>query len=179
MPTPEKEARVALLREEVNAASGIYLTDFSGISVSQKAQLRDKMVEAGAELEVVKNRLLAIALTGTPGEVLNPHLEGPTIAAFCKGDAFAPAKVMKDFTKGLVADRQTWDVKAAFVEGRLFTGAQAQALADLPPAAEIKSSFVGAVQGPLTSLVGTLNGALSDLIYTLKAVADKREETGQ
>jgi large subunit ribosomal protein L10 len=179
MPTPEKVARVALLRAEVEAASGIYLSAFGGIPVSSLSRLRDKMLESGATLEVVKNRLMKLALMGTPGEALCEHLTGPTIVAFCKTDPFAPAKVMKEFARGLVADKQTWLVKAAYVEGRLFEEARAQALAELPPINEIKSSLVGAIQGPASALVGTLNGALSDLVYTLQAIADKREEAGQ
>ena len=179
MPTPEKTARVEMLRGEVQNATGIYLYAFRGIRVSQMSQLRDRMYEAGASLEVVKNRLMKLALQGTPGESLCAHLTGATIVTFCGGDAFAPAKVLKDFAKGLVVDKQTWEVKAAFLDGRVFSGTQAQALADIPPINEIKSGVVGAVQGPLTSLVGTLNGALSDLVYTLQAVADKRAETGQ
>jgi len=179
MPTPEKIARVATLREEIDACSGIYLSDFGGIPVSQLGRLRDKMMEAGASLEVVKNRLMKLALAGTPGEGLCDHLTGPTIIAFCKADPFAVAKAMKEFARGLTADKQTWEVKAAFVEGRLFDKTRAQALADLPPVSEIKSALVGAIQGPVTSFVGTLNGALSDLVYTLQAVAEKREETGR
>jgi large subunit ribosomal protein L10 len=179
MPTPEKVARVGLLKEEVDAASGIYLSDFGGIPVPQMGKLRDKMVEAGASLEVVKNRLLRLALAGTAGEGLCDHLTGPTIVTFCREDAFAPAKVMKEFARGLAVDKQRWEVKAAFVDGRVFFGAQAQALADLPPALEIKAAVVGALQGPASALVGALNGALSELVYTLQAVADKRQETGQ
>jgi len=175
MPTPEKEARVAALKQQVDESTGIYLADFGGVSVSQMAQLRDKAYEAGAMVTVVKNRLLQLALQGTPGEGLSAHLEGPTVATFCKADPLAPAKVMKDFAKSLTAEKQRWDLKAAFVSGRLFTGAKAEALADLPPTDEIKGGVVGAIAGPTSSVVYCLNGAIADFVFTLQAIAEKRE----
>jgi len=178
MPTHEKEVRVAALRQEVAESTGIYLSEFGGIPVSLMSQLRNKMHEAGATLEVVKNRLLALALKGTAGEQLCEQLEGPTVATFCKQDPLAPAKVMKDFARTLTADKQRWSIKAAFVGGRAFAAERAQALADLPPAEEIKSGVVGAIAGPTSSVVYALNAAVADFVFTLQAIAEKREASG-
>jgi large subunit ribosomal protein L10 len=176
MPTPQKEARVAELRAAVESSKAIYLADFAGIPAGLMAEIRGKLIEAGAEVSVVKNRLLNLALQGTGNEALSAHLEGPTVATFAKTDALAPARVTKDIVKGLAVDKQTWALKAAMVEGRLFEGAQAVALGDLPPVDQIKSEVVGAINGPLSSVVGALNGVLRDVVYTLQAVADKRSE---
>lgn len=175
MPTPEKEARVAALKEQIARASGIYLSEFTGVSVALITGLRTRIADTGAKIQVVKNRLLKLALEGTPGEGLAEFLKGPTAATFCTDDVIGPARIMKDFAKALTADNQTWQVKAALVEGRVFASAQAQALADLPSTEGIKSGVVGAIAGPTTALVQTLNAALADLVYTLQAVADKRQ----
>ncbi len=176
MPTPDKEARVAAFRETLAEGCTLYLSDFSGITAAQMNELRGKVLAAGGRVEVAKNRLLKLALTGTPAEVVIPHLVGPTAVVFCQGDPIAPAKAMKDFSKTLTAASQHWVIKAAYVDGRMFAGEKAEALAALPSIDEIKGAAVGAIAGPLNALVGTLNGALSDLVYTLQAIADKRAE---
>ena len=43
MPTPQKEAMVAALRENVDKAQSLYLTDFSGVSVKDMEQMRRKL----------------------------------------------------------------------------------------------------------------------------------------
>lgn len=176
MPTAQKEARVAALRERLAQSGGLYLSDFSGIDAAGMTRLRTQVSEAGGKVEVVKNRLLKLALEGTDVEGLGDHLTGPTAITFCGEDAVSPAKAMREFAKALTADKQRWVIKAAFVDGRMFADAQAEALADLPPVEEIRAGAVGAIAGPLNALVFALNGALSDLVFTLQAVAEKRQE---
>jgi len=174
LPTPQKEARVRALKESVAASSGMYLAEFQGLSVAALTDLRTRVLEAGGRIEIAKNRLLKLALAGTPAQELEAYLEGPTAVTFCTGDPFAPARAMKEFARTLTADTQRWNIKAAYVDGQVFGPSTAPALADLPSTEEIKSSVVGAIAGPTSALVHTLNGLLSDVVYTLQAVADKR-----
>lgn len=174
MPTPQKEARVSALKESVASSSGMYLSEYQGLSVAAFTDLRSRILAAGGRVEVAKNRLLKLAIEGTPAQELEAHLEGPTAVTFCTGDPFAPARAMKEFAKTLTADTQRWTIKAAYVDGRVFGPSSAPALADLPTTEEIKSSVVGAIAGPANALVHSLNGLLSDVVYTLQAVADKR-----
>lgn len=174
MPTPQKQERVSALKERVAESSGMYLSEFQGLSVAALTDLRTRILAAGGRIEVTKNRLLKLAIEGTAAQALEEHLEGPTAVTFCTGDPFAPARAMKDFAKTLTADSQRWTIKAAFVDGRVFGPSAAPALAELPTTDEIKSSVVGAIAGPANALVHSLNGLLSDVVFTLQAVADKR-----
>lgn len=176
MPTPEKEARVAALKDALAEGNAVYLSDFTAISAAEMNELRGKVIEAGGRIEVVKNRLLKLALADTPGSELVRHLTGPTAVTFCAGDPIGPARAMREFGEGLRHERQRWVIKAAFVEGRPFDGESAVALAQLPPVEAIKGSVVGGLAGPLSSLFYTLNAAVSELVFTLQAVAEKREQ---
>ena len=175
MPTPQKEARIQSLKESAVASTAMYLSEYQGLSVAAMTQLRTKVLEAGGRIEVVKNRLLKLALEGTPGEALGEDLAGPTAVTFCREDPFAPARAMKEFARTLTSDAVRWTLKSAFVDGRTFGAQGAQALADLPPTDQIKSSVVGAIAGPANALVYSLNGLLSDLVFTVQAYVDKQE----
>ena len=176
MPTTKKIENVAFLKEAAENSKAILLCDFTGITANMMASVRGKIIEAGGNVEVAKNRLVKIALAGTPGEGLIEFLKGQTIVTFCSEDPIGPAKVIKEVAKSLAADKQSWTIKAALVDGKIYGTKQAQALADLPSVDEIKANAVGAIAGPLNATVGVLNGAIRDFVYTLQAVADKRSE---
>ena len=171
MPTQQKVETVAQLKQRVQQAAGIYLAEYKGLNVRDIADLRRQVRELGAQVMVVKNRLLKLALEGTTAAGLQQFLTGPNAAVFCDRDALAPAKAMQEFAK--THEVLTW--KAGFVEGSLVDASGMARIADLPSKKEILAGVVGGIGAPLSGLVFTLSGLVSDLVYTLQAVADKKQ----
>lgn len=172
MPTQEKIETVAELRQRVERSAGIYLAEYKGLSVKDISDLRQQMRKIGAQMIVVKNRLLNLAVAGTPAEGLKAHLKGPNAVIFCDQDAVTPAKTIADFAK--THDVVTW--KGGYVEGAVFDAAGMARVAELPPKPQLIASVVAGVAAPVTGLVYTLSGLVSDLVYTVQAVADKKGE---
>lgn len=172
MPTQAKTETVAELRERVGRTQGIYLAEYKGLNVKDISALRKQIRAAGAEMVVIKNSLLNLAVTGTAAEGLNAFLTGPNAAVFCDTDAIAPAKVMQDFRK--THEALVW--KAGYIDGAVVDAAGMQRVADLPSRQEIIAGVVGGVAGPLTGLVFTLSGLVAELVFTLQAVCDKKQE---
>ncbi len=174
MPTAQKEARVAQLKTDLEAAGAIYLTEMSGLDVQTMYELRTRLLEAGARLQIAKNRLMKLAMTGTEAEGLTQFLTGPTGILFCGEDPVSPAKVIVDFGKA----HEFIGIKAAVVEGRVYDREQAQKFATLPSSDQLRGMVVSGFAGPLNCLVGVLNAVVSELVLTLQAVAEKRQEQG-
>jgi len=172
MPTQAKIETVAELKQRVEQAQGIYLVEYKGLNVKDVSELRRQVRAAGAEMIVVKNSLLNLAIAGSQAEGLNAYLTGPNAAIFCDADAVAPAKVIQDFRK--THDPLVW--KAGYLEGAVFDAAGMQKVADLPSRQEIVAGVVGGVAAPLSGFVNTLGGLVSELVFTLQAVADKKQE---
>lgn len=172
MPTQAKIDTVEEFRQRVEQCQGMYLAEYKGLNVKSISELRRKIRDAGAEMIVVKNRLLNLAVTGTPAEGLKVHLKGPNAVIFCDADALAPAKVMQEFQK--TNEALAW--KGGYVDGAVLDAAGMKRIADLPSKPEIVAGVVGAVAGPLTGMVFTLSGLVSELVFTLQAVADKQQE---
>src|SRR5690554_3863906 len=61
MARPEKEAVVSELREKLEQANSVVLTDYRGLNVAAMTELRRKMSEAGVEFKVIKNTLTRFA----------------------------------------------------------------------------------------------------------------------
>ncbi len=171
MPTPQKEQTVAVAAQKVADSAAFYLLSFSELSVSDMDGLRGEVLKSGAHLEVIKNRLLKLALGEELSGQLADSLTGPTMVAYCAEDPVSPAQVLSKFA----SDHSGLAFKAGFVEGRVVTAAEALKIATLPPRQFILADALGAVQSPLSGLVGVLNAAIGELVYVIEAQLDKQE----
>ena len=172
MPTPEKEALVAQLRQDIEDGGGIYLTEFSRLTVEDMNKLRGEILAVGARLQVAKNRLLKLALQGTAAEALSEYLTGPTAITFCKDDPIAVAKTFAEFAR----QHEAVAIKAGLVEGKVLGRQQVEKLASLPPRDQLLAELLAQLVGPASGLVRVLSAALSDVVFTLQGIADKRQE---
>ena len=171
MPTEEKVQMVADLKEEVENADSIYITEFSGLSANDMNTLRGAVEDAEARIMVIKNRLFKLALEGTEAEGLSDHLTGPRAVVFCHGGAVAPAKAVTEF-----ADEYGGiELVGGYAEDRLLDGEQANVMATLPSREELLAQVVAGIGSPVTGLVRTLDSLVSDVVYTLEAVAEHKE----
>lgn len=174
MPTAKKREAVEELRQMVEKSAGVYLAEYKGLSVKDISELRREIGKNGAQMLVVKNRLLKLAVDGTPAAPLADFMTGPNAAIFCLEDGITPAKAVQTFAK--TRDVVKW--KGGIVEGSIVDAGGMSRIAELPSKTEILSSVVGAIASPLSGFVNTLGGLVSDLVYTLDAVADKKKAAG-
>jgi len=171
MPTPQKEALVAELRQATEDSESIYLAEFHHLSVGQMNELRGQILEYQAYLCVAKNRLLKLAFAGTDAEELCEHLIGPTAVAFCQSDSIAVAKVIADFAR----DHQHLAVKAGLFDGVILDQERMAQIAKLPPRDQLLAQVLAGLIAPASSVVNLLDAITSQFVLTLQAVADKRK----
>ncbi|NLO05758.1 MAG: 50S ribosomal protein L10 [candidate division WS1 bacterium] len=172
IPTKEKKQMVEEMREHLEDAGSVYLTAFQGLSVSAATELRGQLLEAGGHMQVVKNRLLKVAVEGTDYESLAEMLAGPNAITYCGDDPVEPLKVLATFAES----HDQPPVKAGVVDGEILSAEQIDKLSKVPPLDELRATVVGGIASPVTGFVYTLSGLVSDLVFTLQAVADKRGE---
>jgi large subunit ribosomal protein L10 len=171
MPTQEKIEKVAELREQVERSAGIYLAEYKGLNVKDVSELRGQVRKSGASMIVAKNRLLKLAVQGTPAEALVEYLSGPNAVFFCEDDPVGPAKVISDFAR--THDVLVW--KGGYIDGAVVDASGMGRVATLPSKQELLASVVGGISAPVSGLVFTLSGLVSDLVFTLESVADKKK----
>lgn len=171
MPTQAKIDKVAELREQVERSAGIYLAEYKGLNVKDVSLLRNSVRKVGAEMFVAKNRLLKLAVEGTPAEGLVEYLKGPNAVFFCADDPVTPAKTISEFAR--THEVVTW--KGGCVDGTIVDAEGMAKVANLPTKQELLASVVGGISAPVSGLVFTLSGLVSDLVFTLESVADKKK----
>jgi ribosomal protein L10 len=168
----ERTAVIEDLEQAFRSAKGIYVTDNNKITVEVVTRLRTQLRKGGIRYIVVKNTLAKEACKRVGIEPLTPFFKGPTAIAVASQDGAAPAKVLRDFRKEL---KDLLEVRAAYVDGTLFSGAQTEQLADLPSREALLAQLLGVLKAPIGNMAGVLNGVLTKFVRTLDAVREKKE----
>jgi len=163
----QKERVVERLTERIREAPAMIVTDYRGLTVTQVAEVRRQLREAGATFHVTKNTLARIAATQADRPDLVALLEGPTAIAFveAEGDPVAVAKALADTAK----NTNVLTLRGGILSGRSLTGDDVAELAKLPAPDVVKSQLVGVIVAPLTQLVGLLTAPVRDLVGLLDA----------
>lgn len=150
----EKQALVAALTERIqNASSGVFV-DYKGITVAQDTELRNELRKNEVEYSVVKNTLTRFALDNCGLQEMNGILNGTTSLATSNGDPIAPFRVINDYSKKM---KELFNIKAAFMDGKVLTEAEIAQLAELPSKDALYSQVFGTMLAPITSLAVVLN----------------------
>ena len=172
MPTPQKEAILQDTQQRIAQVRGLYLTDFSGMTVQSLSLLRTKCREQGVQFKVIKNTLLRRAFNERGIQELDDHLVGPTGLVFSPTDEMAPAKILADFAK----EHEKPRVKAAVVDGRLYDEKAILQLAKLPSREVLLSQLLGTFVAPMTTFLGAVNALLATPANMADALAREKSK---
>jgi len=157
MPTPLKEKVLKETSEGIRDVRGIYLADFSGMSVEKLSLLRKKCREQKVQFRVIKNTLLKRAFNARGITELDAHLEGPTGLVFSADNEMSPAKILSDFAK----EHEKPRIKAAVVDGRLFGEKDVVQLAALPSREVLMSQLLGTLIAPMTTFLAAIEATIA------------------
>jgi large subunit ribosomal protein L10 len=148
-----KEAKVAEIKEKLEKAQGVVLSQYQGLNVEEDTELRKKLREAGVEYKVYKNTLVTLAARELGIEGIVSHLQGPISIAFGYEEPTVAARVLNDFAK----THKKLELKAAIIQGEIFDGAQVNELAAIPPRDVLIAKLLGSFKAPLSNLAYLLN----------------------
>tara|TARA_S200000501_G_scaffold337386_1_gene343443 strand:- start:3698 stop:4213 length:516 start_codon:yes stop_codon:yes gene_type:complete len=168
MTREEKNIAIENLKESLQNAKNLYLTDIAGLNAAQTSALRRACFKAGIKLSVVKNTMLANAMevSNTDYGALKHSLKGNTSLMFSE-TGNAPAKVIKEFRKK--SDKPL--LKGAFIEEAIYVGDdQLEILTALKSKEELMGDIVMLLQSPSKNVVSALqsgSGKLAGIVQTL------------
>ena len=157
MPTLEKEKILAETSERIREVRGLYLADFSGMSVRTLSLLRRKCRDQNVEFRVIKNTLLKRAFNARGITELDDYLVGPTGLVFSPVSEMSPAKILADFAK----EHERPRIKAAVVDGQLFDDRAVARLAALPSREVLMSQLLATFIAPLTQFLAVIEATVA------------------
>ena len=168
MNATEKNANIDSLKTRLASAQSLVLADFRGLTVESDNKLRREFRAVGCEYQVVKNTLLGKAVKGTPLEVLEPLLAGPTAIAFSIEDPAAPAKVATKMARA----ESKFVIKGGFLDGKLLDGKGVEALSALPGKDEARATFLATLLAVPQNFLRLLNAGPQNFVHLLAARED-------
>lgn len=174
MPRPEKVQAVADIREKLEQAEAVFLTEYRGLSVKDVQELRRSLREAGADYKVVKMTLARLAAGDAGIEGLDDYLSGPTALAFTQGDPVATAKALKEFSKA----NEVFSLKAGYLSGSVLTPEEISRLAEIESREVLLAKVAGAVKAPLFEAAGMFASFTRDAASIFSQLLE-RKEAGQ
>ena len=169
MANPKNTADLAKLKEKLDGANSIVLTEYRGLTVGQLQELRNNL-GFDVEYSVAKNTLFKIAANEAGIEGLDEHLTGPTAIAFVKGEAVDAAKVIKKFAD----DNKAFVVKGGYMDGNILSADQVAAIAELDNRETTLAKLAGAMKGSMAKAAAVFNAPATKMVRTAAALQDKK-----
>jgi large subunit ribosomal protein L10 len=168
-----KDELVTQYIEQLKQSKGIILTDYRGLSVTDTDSIRRAMRPVGGKFQVVKNRLLMLALEEVKMSLPDEWLVGPTAVGFCYDEVPAVAKVFTD----RAGDLETLRIKGGLIGTSVVAAEQVYDIADLPSREVLLGQVLGTIHAPAGQVVGVLASGIRQIIDVLRAHVDKYQES--
>ena len=173
MPTAEKEALLQDATERLANVRGVFLADFSGMSVEKLSLLRKRCREQKIQFKVIKNTLLKRAFDARGIKGLDDYLAGPTGLVFSPSSEMSPAKILVDFAK----EHERPRIKAAVVDGRLFDDKAVAQLAALPSREVLLSQVLSTFIAPMTQFLAAIEATIALPAVMADVLERERQKT--
>jgi len=173
MPTlAEKKAVVEEITQKLESSNAVYVTKYTGMSVSDMGELRGKFRGGNVQFKVYKNTLMKRAMDTIGGyDKLYDHLEDQNGFAFVEEELAAPAKVLKDYIK----EHNKPEFKAALIDGDYYDQDQLDTLAAMKSKSEVIGDIVGLLMAPVSNVVSGLQAQGSNIAGAIQTIAEKGE----
>jgi large subunit ribosomal protein L10 len=171
--TATKTEVVSQLTESLKGASGVYLADFTGLTVEKVTVLRSDLRKKGVAMRVAKNTLIQRALANVGVTGLDKYLTGPTAMILADAeDPMAPAKLLVEFLK---KNENAIKTKAIHIDGQISEGAQLVSLSKMPGKRELQAQVITLAMSPGATLLALFRGPGSAIASQIQSLVSKVE----
>ena len=166
---PEKASVVSELSEALKRSPFVLVTDYRGMKVSDFSELRSRLAPTGAEVHVVKNNFLKLAMADSGFPEVADQFAGQTAVVTGEADVAPVAKIFKSFA----TEFKLAALKVGFVDRAVLSTEELETLAELPTREILQAQLLGLLLSPATRLVRLFNEPAAALMRLLNAKAEK------
>ncbi len=166
---PEKASIVSELSEALKRSPFVLVTDYRGMKVADFGELRNRLAPARAEVHVVKNNFLKLAMADSGFPEVGDQFVGQTAVVTGEADVAPVAKIFKTFA----TEFKLAALRVGFVDRAVLSTAELETLAELPSREILQAQLLGLLLSPATRLVSLFTQPAAALARLLSAKAEK------
>ena len=153
MTRAEKDVVVSGIKQNIEKAQAVFLTNLVGIPSVDSVRIRKNVRDAKGHMVITRNTLFARAAKGTFAEGLLQDLKGSSAVAFAYEDAAAVAKIVND-ASGEFENIVT--IKGGQLGTQKLTKADVVALAKLPSRDQMLGTLLATFNAPVSAFARVL-----------------------
>ncbi len=157
-----KEKILADYKVLMENSKAVYLTS-ARLTANETTELRKKLREVGANIHVLKNSLMSMAVKNVLGSEL--ELKGPLAGVFASDDVVKTAKIIDELRK---QDKLSYVY--CILDGRISDGNRIQEIAGLDSREVLAGKLVYLLNYPTVGLARALVNNIERLLYALDAL---------
>ena len=148
----------------------VVVAHYSGMTVAQMTDYRQRIKAAGGKVKVAKNRLAKLALEDTNAAGITELFKGPTCVAYSK-DPITAAKVAVKYAK----ENDKLVILGGAMGAKFLDASSVKALAELPSLDELRATLIGLLNAPATKIARTIAEPGAQLARVIQAKASQGE----
>lgn len=168
-----KQEDLNAITERLNNSKSAMIVGFNKLTVNKDQEFRNRLRDAGAQFQVVKNTLARIAVKGTAYEGASEHFKGVTGIAWTENDAVVLSKAVSKFVKD---NADIYTFKAGIVEGRVVDLKQVESIASLPSKEELISKLMFVINAQAQRIVTVINAVPRNLAVVVKLIGEGKTD---
>jgi large subunit ribosomal protein L10 len=150
---PDKKIIIDGLLERVNASPYLIVIDYTGLTVQQFSELRNRLDAGGARCTVAKNTYMrkVLAEAGLPD--ISEGLVGQTAFVMGESEVFAAAKAIKNFEK----EFKKPEMKVGLLGNAVLDAEKLKAIAEIPSREAVLSQLLGTILEPAARIARVID----------------------
>ena len=165
---PDKKIIINGLLDRVNASPYLIVIDYTGLTVQQFTELRNRLDAGGANCTVAKNSYMRKALAEAGMPDIGADLTGQMAYVMGNSEVFAAAKVIKNFEK----EFKKPEMKVGILGNAVLDADKLKAIADIPSREAVLSQLLGTILEPATRIARVIQNK-----FNPDGGSDSKEET--
>lgn len=169
---PQKEAKVEALKQQIDSKTMVARFGYEGFTNKELEKLRGSL-PSEADVVVVKNALLQIAVQGTEFEGVADSISGDNAILIAGDDAPDAVKKLNDAIRQ--KQRQGWSnitFSYGVMQGQTLAPEEVSQIENLPSREQLMGKVATAVKAVPTKLAVGLKQVPNKLAYGTKEIAD-------
>lgn len=145
---PDKQIILSGLLERVNQSPYLIVVDYTGLTVQQFTELRNRLDAGGARCTVAKNSYMRKVLVEAGLPDISEALVGQTAFVMGEAEVFAAAKAIKNFEK----EFKKPEMKVGILGNAVLDADKLKAIADIPSREAVLSQLLGTILEPASRI---------------------------